>query len=767
MSTSIEKLKILLGKSDIQPNYPTNGWHVDFWFKLISKRISQTHHLILEKILRSADKIEEFFTTYITHALTKEKDLILSKEEQQQLRNFKKYFYDNLHEVLKAALWKIFKQNKTSNKKLSIEQLMSFVMHITPEDITRLYVVFHYENSNENFEAAQLCAVFLPLPPLNPNPNQDPFQYEESAVFNRYISLTPQDDFDQIPEVTLEGTSINPIYSNLYLERLSANNPLSLVIGEIIDNCELLSSKPEPNPGVYIGGRGAALLSVTSPYFGKYVIRKKKSKKDVNDPIIAYTSAWRSNDGAIVFDAIQFLHDSTRHFIRKNHENFVTDLFFHLAHQLVSQENNSKLSVPYVALGRYNFILSQADLSFNFKDFVWIGALLKKSHLKNPYPTESGESAFQFCIALKGFPLCYYPLVNWESIENSFWLNEIKTFANQLNNGTKKLHEIPYFIDWLGSCIFLKREIYLQNFRSFLDANRKNEFDQLVDVSKRLSNDIPKYSSDVKALLQFCVENITNSPFVSYPNCIVNSLYDPNMPDFVNELYDGYFERTLSGDLAVYCIENDDLSSLKLVLTLEDPSGTLAPSSLPRALNTAFSKANYAAAAYLITTYSTNETLVTTAHALVQASKDKEHIIPFLDHLSEKNVAQEIITRLVKSILFRLFHRSDQDSASLLENNLIMSLLKRATELQIDLKCEEDAFANNLLHYAMHACGQKKISYEPVMYLLQQGFNMEKRNYSQQSSQSFFPLFSLMKPSASITQETLHSSLNVAGPPSS
>jgi hypothetical protein len=758
MSASIEELKNLLEASDIQPNYPTNGWYVDFWLKLISKRISQTNHLILEKVLRSADKIEEFFTTYITHALTKEKDLILSKEEQQQLRNFKKYFYDNLNEVLKAALWKIFKQNKTSSQKLSIEQLMPFVMHITPDDIARLYVVFHYENPNENFEAAQLCADYLPLAPLNPDPNQGPFEYEESAVFNRYISLTPQDDFDQIPEVTLEGASINPICSNFYLERLSANNPLSLVIGEIIDNCELLSSKPDPDPRVYIGGRGAALLSVTSPYFGKYVIRKKKTKKGEYDPITAYTSAWRSNDGAIIFDAIQFLHDSTHHFIRKNHENFVVDLFFHLAHQLVSQENNSKLSVPYVALGRYNFMLSQVDLYFNFKDFVWIGALLKQSHLKNPYPTESGESAFQFCIALKGFPLCYYPLVNWENIESSFWLNEIKKFAKQTNNRTEKLHEIPYFMDWLGSCIFLKRELYLQNFHSLLDAGRKKEFDRLIDVSKKINDNILKYSSDIKALLQFCVENIINSPFVAYPNSSAGTFGNPD------GLYRDYFELTLSRDLVVYCIENDDLSSLRLVLTLEDPSGTLVPSSLPRALHAAFSNANYAAAAYLITTYSTNETLVTAAHVLVQASK--EHITPFLDHLSERNVMQEIIARLLKSILFRLFNPPYQASAILLENDLIMSLLKRATKLQIDLKCEEDAFANNLLHYAMYACGQKQISYEPVMYLLQQGFDLEKRNCSQQNGQSFFPLFSLMKPSAQIAQETLDPSLNVAGPPS-
>ena len=101
-----------------------------------------------------------------------------------------------------------------------------------------------------------IFASYIPWVPIREEVAETPthIQYDENRIFNRYLTLVPQDNFDQIPEVNIKGTNIDPLYSRLSLKRLSATSPFSPIIGEIVDNCELLPSIDSFPTTVYIGG---------------------------------------------------------------------------------------------------------------------------------------------------------------------------------------------------------------------------------------------------------------------------------------------------------------------------------------------------------------------------------------------------------------------------------------------------------------------------------------------------------------------------------
>lgn len=159
--------------------------------------------------------------------------------------------------------------------------------------------------------------------------------------FNRYLTLVPVDS-DQIPDIQIEGSKTG--YPNLYLKKLSPQDPRAAILGKLTSCCQSLGG----------AGESCAVHGITQPNSGFYVLCqcKKGQLPSNSDDIVAQCWAWRSEDNRIVFDSIE----SQINFQQGNKGNnqfILSDFFVLLAHQLVTKHNISQVLVGGGATPRH------------------------------------------------------------------------------------------------------------------------------------------------------------------------------------------------------------------------------------------------------------------------------------------------------------------------------------------------------------------------------------------------------------------------------
>lgn len=160
-------------------------------------------------------------------------------------------------------------------------------------------------------------------------------------AFVTYLDL-PKRDSDQIPPlitqdepipILINGESIDPSYSNLYLTKLSPSDPRCAVLGKDTGCCQHLDHEY---------GRQCAKHGISSPEGGFYVLCQKSKDKPASttDLIVAQCWAWRSKSGNLVFDSIEI----PPHY-RDKLGRQITDFFTQWGHQLVTKYNISRVLV--------------------------------------------------------------------------------------------------------------------------------------------------------------------------------------------------------------------------------------------------------------------------------------------------------------------------------------------------------------------------------------------------------------------------------------
>lgn len=139
--------------------------------------------------------------------------------------------------------------------------------------------------------------------------------------FNLYLGLKPSNNSAEIPDITIEGASIDPSYQNYYLKKLDPRDPKLAYLGTITSCCQSLG-KPGEEPVIH---------SITSPHGGIYVLCQKQGKENSeNDEILAQCWAWRSKEGHMVLDSVESQVN-----VRQKHQDMTADFFAALAQKLV------------------------------------------------------------------------------------------------------------------------------------------------------------------------------------------------------------------------------------------------------------------------------------------------------------------------------------------------------------------------------------------------------------------------------------------------
>lgn len=180
-----------------------------------------------------------------------------------------------------------------------------------------------YQRANEHFFAAKL---FLE------------YGLSESD-FNSYLSLKKQDsdlipprvNKDEIP-ILVDGQDIG--YPGFYLTKLSPENPKCAILGLLTSCCQHLNH-PQ--------GRNCAIHAITSEQGGLYVLCEYKNNKPSHEDLIfAQSWAWRSKNGALVFDSVEIVVH-----LRQKYDIMISDFFTNWGHELVTRYN-----IPRVLVGQ-------------------------------------------------------------------------------------------------------------------------------------------------------------------------------------------------------------------------------------------------------------------------------------------------------------------------------------------------------------------------------------------------------------------------------
>jgi len=161
----------------------------------------------------------------------------------------------------------------------------------SPAKIRALASKFHYERAAERPDLARVA-----------------MEYKVSEErFNMALDFLKKNGkaSDNLPPIFLDGndlfkedSAINPKISGFYMVKLDASDPRALFLGDITNCCQSIGKEGDP----------FAKHGASSADGGFYVWKKKTDGKITeDDPIIAQSWAWISQNNAVTFDSYERL----------------------------------------------------------------------------------------------------------------------------------------------------------------------------------------------------------------------------------------------------------------------------------------------------------------------------------------------------------------------------------------------------------------------------------------------------------------------------
>lgn len=151
------------------------------------------------------------------------------------------------------------------------------------------------------------------------------FNYRlDELSFNLYLQLKPKDDSILIPDIMLDGSKIDPKYSNYYLKKINPQDPRAAILGKMTSCCQSL--------GDLQGGEEPTIYGITDARSGFYVLCKRGASIDIPDKIVAQGLAWRSEKGHIIIDSVECEVN-----FKKSNEVMISDFYRYLADELINK----------------------------------------------------------------------------------------------------------------------------------------------------------------------------------------------------------------------------------------------------------------------------------------------------------------------------------------------------------------------------------------------------------------------------------------------
>lgn len=171
----------------------------------------------------------------------------------------------------------------------------------TPQELMEIVAQVHYGRAGEHPEFARVA--------LQCGLSEETFNDGLRIIKKRSKAS------DLLPDIFIDGADIG--HPTFYMEKLDANDPRGLVLGELTNCCQHLDD----------AGRPCAIHGFSSINGGFYVWKHKtKGKITPDDTIVAQSWAWRGKDNALVFDSFERLAPTYDKLVQPFMEQFAMDV---------------------------------------------------------------------------------------------------------------------------------------------------------------------------------------------------------------------------------------------------------------------------------------------------------------------------------------------------------------------------------------------------------------------------------------------------------